>query len=104
MEFFHCPACKGKPFTVFKRSKLFSGDELECEQCHQVCRMPSLWRLFVSILIAFLMPTVFIIFLGLFGLVLSFLATSVVIGTLYFLILYLSPLELKQAKQRGKSE
>lgn len=95
---FSCPRCGEKTFSILQKSKLMRRGTKACESCGAECEIPSLLKLFVSILMAFLMPTLFIVFFGVNGFIFSLALTSLSILVIYFGLIYISPLRTSEGK------
>ncbi len=91
---FACPHCGEKTFSIFQKSRLMRKGVQTCGSCGSACEIPSLLKLFISLLMAFLMPTLFIVFFGINGFVFSLVLTSLLILVIYFCLLYISPLKI----------
>jgi CXXC-20-CXXC protein len=90
-----CPNCKEKTFTVFNKAKLLGDGALNCSECGEKTVVPSLMRLFVSILMATLLPSFVLIFWGIVGFTYSLIITLILMVIIFFLLAYISPMKLK---------
>ncbi len=101
MIVFACPHCGEKTFSLFRKSSLIRRGIHECENCGSSCEISWLFKLVASLLMAFLMPTLFIVFFGINGFVFSTVLTTLLILMIYVFLIYISPLRIAQ-KAEGK--
>ena len=97
---FSCPQCGKKTFPFSTKRKLMRKGTAICDSCGVACEMPSLLKLFVSLFMAFLMPTFFIFFFGVNGFMFSLVVTSLSILLIYFVLIYISPIKVSGRKQQ----